>query len=1118
MGSLNRLVTIFSANTAGFTAATKKMQRNMLAFKASVMASGKAINSAMNRIALGAGISAGLMIKHYAEFEKRMASVAAITGATEKQFGSLTKMAKRMGRTTIFTATQAAEAQEVMAMAGLSTKEIMMALGPALQLAAVGEVEIAQAAEIAAKTMRGMGLSAEDLYRVNNVLAGALVSSTTNMTQLGDALKYVAPLAAATNTSIEDTVAMIGKLSSAGFQGEMAGTGLRQAMAKLAGSTPHATKVLGDFGIQTVDSANNMLPMFDIIFQMEQQALSAGQIFEIFGARAGPQMLALLAVGAEGLAEYSLTLEEANEKMLAAEIEQKKLNTIWGAWKLMISAVSGVIIDSSESIAQVIRRVQAQFVAFFDNLDNRARIIEAVSSFMESFIMTLQNLMVWLNANSEGVMEFVSSLGAILGWVFDFLAAHPQLMAALIALKVAGLFGLTQAATALGRALVHLVVMVFPQLTGALAALRTGIQAVTAGISGFAVAIGTMAIGAFVIGLGAIKMAQADVNAEVERGIRLLNQLRNAQMRSIDADTRKALKIKDGEERLKALGKIQETVEGNHKNAEMSIAAERKQLQQLTQKRVDYEKKVREEFGVTLGDIELWMRTSGIGKVGEEYTRLLQAEEASSKHLQDAIKNEVRAKRRVVELNELIEQQELRVKGEAGSPSGAGGAGGAGAAPGAGGMAGAGGFGGGGSGSVGNIDKAIADRIEAGRRTEEREQFGRPAAREGAELEKFLDMGPAKDELLDFMATLDGITEGEAAMMADIRGLAIEQGVEMADIDEMFRQEAMARLQRHHENIRNAEEVKALREVQQKAGSLTEQLAADPMSAAGGGGPLERVKQGMDLLTLALDTGMISAQGYALELAKVQTAYQTGSAVAKQLENVQYSEAEAKSRLVAGGMTFREEFLKLQKDFFAGRLNTSQYKFAIQALTQSMRDSTRAAKEEERVKKQAAAAQRARLNRMRKQMNAQRGGGRGGGGMQQQQPLGPAHPMDRLLAQLSMAQAKAQLLMPNKQAFGRSIAGHRLGDIRKRRQSFGQAMADVQHIQRLIGNMRMAMMRGPMMATPGFATLNDPGMVTQQQGAVTISLPNVTRMNNEEIASVSDRLDEYRSRQGRQVV
>jgi hypothetical protein len=117
---------------------------------------------------------------------------------------------------------------------------------------------------------------------------------------------------------------------------------------------------------------------------------------------------------------------------------------------------------------------------------------------------------------------------------------------------------------------------------------------------------------------------------------------------------------------------------------------------------------------------------------------------------------------------------------------------------------------------------------------------------------------------------------------------------------------------------------------------------------------------------------------------------------------------------------------------------------------------------------------------------------------------------------LSMAQSRQQLLNPK--PFGRDVAGFDIKGIRQRRQSFAQATGDVQNIQRLISNMRMSMMRGPMMPMPGRATLNDPGMVTQQQGAVTISLPNITRMNNEEIASVSDRLDEYRSRQGRQVV
>ena len=1102
MATLNRLVTVFSANTTSFTSATKRMQRNMVAFKASVLGAGKAVNSAFNRMALVAGVSAGLMIKHYAEFEKRMASVGASLkktgGVYGKEMKSLVSLAKRMGRTTIFTATQAAEAQEVMAMAGLSQREILTALGPALQLAAVGEVEIAEAAEIAAKTMRGMNLSAGDLYRVNNVLAGALTTSTTNMTQLGNALKYVAPLAAATNTSIENTVAMIGKLSSAGFQGEMAGTGLRQAMAKLAGSTPHATKVLGDFGIQTVDAAGNMLPMFDILYEMEQQALSAGQIFEIFGARAGPQMLALLAVGVEGLEEYSLELEAANDQMLAAQIEQDKLNTIWGAWRLMISAVSGVVIDSSADIAMAIRRAQAQFVAFFNNVDTRAKVIDGLSFFMEAFIETLENLLVWINANSEGLFEFASAMGTVIGAFFNFLAQNPEIMAALIALKIGGLLGVTGAVGALGRAVWHLVIMVWPRFLAMMTAVKLEATMLSAMVGGVGTAMKVLGLSAFAVmaAFAPLLLQIRKLNKEYERGVRALERLHNLQTKGLDADIKKAMETKDAADQMDALGAIQQKLARSTETATNRITMQEKALEKLLAKK----KKFEDETGPITAPIVSMVIDPKI--------------EAARKELENQKAHLEAIERRAAEVDELFDQSEARVLSR--DSAGAGAAGGAGGGAG-GGMSGMGGGGmGGGGGSLGDIEKAIADRIEAGRRTEEREQFGRPAAREGAELEKFLDMGPAKDELLDFMATLDGITESEAAMMADLSSLAIEQGVEMSEIDEIFRESAMARLQQHHQDIKEIEEVKALQEVQKKAGSLEEQLKADPMSAVGGGGVMEPALAAYNRLKGLLDTGAISAQQYSETLARVSTSYQTGASVAQQLANVQYTAAEWADMASGAMVSYTDQFKKLQDDFRAGRLNTSQYKFAIKALSQAMRDSTRAAKEEEAAEKRAADAKRRKMQAANRQALRTKPGG--GGGMQQQQPLGPAHPMDRLLAQLSMAQAKAQLLMPNKQAFGRSSAGHRTGDIRKRRQSFGQAMADVQHIQRLIGNMRMAMMRGPMMATPGFANLNDPGMVTQQQGAVTISLPNVTRMNNEEIASVSDRLDEYRSRQGRQVV
>jgi len=125
--------------------------------------------------------------------------------------------------------------------------------------------------------------------------------------------------------------------------------------------------------------------------------------------------------------------------------------------------------------------------------------------------------------------------------------------------------------------------------------------------------------------------------------------------------------------------------------------------------------------------------------------------------------------------------------------------------------------------------------------------------------------------------------------------------------------------------------------------------------------------------------------------------------------------------------------------------------------------------------------------------------------------------MDAMLAQLSMAQGRMQLLDPAGLKFSRNVKA-----FRTRRAAFGQAQMDVAQIQRAIANLRMQTMAGPMMAMQmgrgGVGRLGgDPGMVTQE-GNITIELPNVTRVNNEDIASLADRLEDEQKRRGRQVV
>jgi TP901 family phage tail tape measure protein len=173
--------------------------------------------------------------KTFAGFEQEMARVRALTGANATQFERLNAQAKRLGATTVFSASQAAEAMSYFALAGYSVDQILAASGPTLDLAAAGQLEMAQAADISAKIMAGMGVSANDLGRAIDVLTKGMTTANTDLVQLGDAMKYVGPVAKQAGYSLEETVAAVQLLSNAGIQADMAGTTLRGAILSLVG-------------------------------------------------------------------------------------------------------------------------------------------------------------------------------------------------------------------------------------------------------------------------------------------------------------------------------------------------------------------------------------------------------------------------------------------------------------------------------------------------------------------------------------------------------------------------------------------------------------------------------------------------------------------------------------------------------------------------------------------------------------------------------------------------------------------------------------------------------------------------------------------------------------------
>src|SRR5690606_13727708 len=121
--------------------------------------------------------------------------------------------------------------------------------------------------------------------------------ANTDLGQLAEAMKQVAPVSKGMGVSLEDTSAAIAKMSDAGFQGSIAGTALRNILTRLGGATPEATNRLRELGVETLTSEGKMRPFLEILADIEKQGLTSAEVMQIFGQRGGPQMMALLEAG-----------------------------------------------------------------------------------------------------------------------------------------------------------------------------------------------------------------------------------------------------------------------------------------------------------------------------------------------------------------------------------------------------------------------------------------------------------------------------------------------------------------------------------------------------------------------------------------------------------------------------------------------------------------------------------------------------------------------------------------------------------------------------------------------------------------------------------------------------
>ncbi|MED5545800.1 MAG: phage tail tape measure protein [Pseudomonadota bacterium] len=306
---------------------------------------------------MGAKLSVGLTapiaafgiaaVRVAGDFEQSMNRVAAVSGATGNELEQLSNIAKEMGRTTQFTASDAADALGFLAMAGFDAKESMEALPGTLQLAASAQMDLAESADIVSNVLSGYGMEVSDLARVNDVLVKAFTASNTNLQQLGEAMTYAGPVAAAAGVQFEEATAALGLMGNAGIQASMAGTSLRGAISRILAPTKKVSGIMAELGLKFTDAQGKLVPLVDIITQLGPHADDAGLFMELFGQRAGPAMAALVSQGAGALTDLTTDLQNAGgTAKRIADVQMEGLN---GAMKRLQSAFEGLQIAIAES-------------------------------------------------------------------------------------------------------------------------------------------------------------------------------------------------------------------------------------------------------------------------------------------------------------------------------------------------------------------------------------------------------------------------------------------------------------------------------------------------------------------------------------------------------------------------------------------------------------------------------------------------------------------------------------------------------------------------------------------------------------------------------------------------
>lgn len=302
---------------------------------------------------------AATSVRAGADFDSSMSQVAATMGTTVDQIQDLRDFAQEMGSTTAFSATQAADALNYMALAGYDADTSMSMLRPVLDLAASGGIDLARASDMVTDASSALGLSIEDTTVMVDQMAAAASSSNTSVEQLGDAFLTLGATGANVAGGTTELATIFGVLADNGIKGAEGGTHLRNMILSLTNPTNQAADAITELGINVYDQEGNMRSMVDIIYELQQslegmsQAERDNYIGTIFNRADMASVNALLNTNIERYDELTGTLQTAAGA--AGQMAETQLDNLSGDVTIFQSALEGAQIAISDALTPTLR-------------------------------------------------------------------------------------------------------------------------------------------------------------------------------------------------------------------------------------------------------------------------------------------------------------------------------------------------------------------------------------------------------------------------------------------------------------------------------------------------------------------------------------------------------------------------------------------------------------------------------------------------------------------------------------------------------------------------------------------------------------------------------------------